>query len=349
LKVKRPHIVFLTPWFAESEQDSISIPALQVYLKSLRKVLPDCRMTLISFQYPFTVQSYIWHGIDIIPLNGGTKRLKKPFIWNIALRKLKKLHAKQPITAVHSFWIGECSRIGVRFAKKYGITHVNTVMGQDAKLGNPYTKSLSKSNTKIVTLSKNHQQILTDNYGINSIVIPWFIDIDEYPEIQENAVDILGVGSLISIKNYELFIDVISDLVKKQPQLTVEILGGGPHQKQLEKLILKTHLKNNIKLLGKIHRDKVLQKMATARLLLHTSSYESFGYVFIEALYSGMHVVSKDVGFVADIPEWYVANTQIELAKACHDFLTITARRKKRILLSSEKESVNAYLRLYHE
>ena len=62
MKIKNSHIVFLTPGFAESEKDSTTIPALQVYLKNLKKKLPKTKMTIITFQFPFINKVYdsIW-------------------------------------------------------------------------------------------------------------------------------------------------------------------------------------------------------------------------------------------------------------------------------------------------
>ncbi|WP_298419140.1 glycosyltransferase [uncultured Kordia sp.] len=347
MSTQEQHIVFLTPMFPESEADSVSIPALQVFLKTIRKAVPHCKMTAISFQYPFTKKQYDWHGIDVIPLNGQTKRLKKLFVWNKALRHLKKLHKQQAITTIHSFWIGECSSIGQRFAKKHVINHVVTVMGQDALAGNLHVKYLLDTNTKLVTLSENHRNTLQQNYQLSSEIIPWYVDTTEYPEMQKNTIDVLAVGSLIDLKNYPLCIDVVSELVKKHPKLTVNFIGGGPNLSQLNSLIEQKELDKHITFSGEMHREKVLEHMATANILLHTSSYESFGYVYIEALYSGMVIVSKNVGFTQNTSEWAIANTKEEMVAACNHFLTKDAS-KKRVLVSSEKESLTDYLKLYN-
>jgi hypothetical protein len=203
------HIVFLTPGFAESEEDSTTIPALQVFLKSMRKALPNAKLTLLTFQFPFTKKAYDWHGIEVIPLNGQNKRLKKLWTWKKATKTLKKIHQKEKIDTIHSFWIGECSRIGQQFSEKYNINHVVTVMGQDASIENSYAKNLTASNTKMVTLSENHQAVLLETYNLKSTIISWHLDTIEFPDLQENTIDILGVGSLNTIKNYSDFIEII--------------------------------------------------------------------------------------------------------------------------------------------
>ncbi|MFT5251166.1 MAG: 1,2-diacylglycerol 3-alpha-glucosyltransferase [Flavobacteriales bacterium] len=342
------HIVFLTPGFAESEEDSTTIPALQVFLKSIRKALPNAKLTLIAFQFPFTKKTCDWHGIEVIPLNGQNKRLKKLWTWKKALKTLKKLHQKEKIDTIHSFWIGECSRIGQQFSEKHSINHIVTVMGQDASIENSYAKNLTASNAKMVTLSENHHAELLKTYTLESIIIPWHLDVSEFPALQKNTIDILGVGSLNPIKNYLDFIEVISAIAKKHKNLNVAIIGDGALQTEIQNQIKKEGLQNTITLLGKLPRTEVLEKMAQSNILLHTSYYESFGFVFLEALYSGMHIASYDVGLTKTSEKRNVCTSKSELIDACENVLLTSNNTKKRIELSSEKQSINTYLNLYH-
>lgn len=342
------HIVFLTPGFAESEDDSTTIPALQVFLKSMRKALPNARLTLLTFQFPFTKKRYDWHGIEVIPLNGKNKRLKKLRTWRKATKTLQKLHKTQKIDTIHSFWIGECARIGEKFAKKHNINHVVTVMGQDASIKNSFGKHLLNSNSKIVTLSENHEKALHENYELNSTIIPWHLDVSEFPELQKNTIDILGVGSLNTIKNYGDFIDVISAIAKTHKNLNVTIIGDGNERSEIETKIKNLQLENTITLLGVLPRTEVFTKMSQSKILLHTSMYESFGFVFLEALYSGMQIVSHNVGLAKTNENWHVCERKIDLIEACEQVLSEENLQKKRITLSSETETINAYLSLYH-
>ncbi|MFK7750513.1 MAG: glycosyltransferase [Kordia sp.] len=342
------HIVFLTPGFAETEDDSITIPALQVFLKSMRKALPNAKLTMITFQFPFTEKVYDWHGIEVIPLNGQNRRLKKLRTWRKATKALKKIHKTQKIDTIHSFWIGECASIGEKFAKKYSVNHIVTVMGQDAAIKNSYGNCLIGSKVKIVTLSENHQKALQNNYALNSTIIPWHLDVSEFPALQKNTIDILAVGSINMVKNYKDFIDVISCLSKKHKNLNVAILGDGEIRPQIERKIKDLQLENTITLLGHLPRALVLEKMAESKILLHTSMYESFGFVFLEALYSGMQLVSYNVGLAKTAKYWHVCERTSDLVEACSKLLSEENLQKERVVLSTETETINAYLSLYH-
>lgn len=341
------HIVFLTPGFAASDTDSTTIPALQDYVKFLSESMPETRITVITFQFPFKTKSYHWHTIEVIPLNGQNGKLNKPFIWFKAWKTLKQINKANKINIIHSFWIGECSFIGQLFSKKLGLKHIITAMGQDV-FKNKYAHFVNQNLSKIITLSKPHQSLLKKKYQLSSEIIPWNIDTTIFPDLRETNIDVLGVGSLNSVKNYPLFIRIIKSVVAKYPNLKVAIIGDGTELHHIQKSINQNDLASNITLTGKLSRSEVYAKMSSAKILLHTSQYESFGYVFAEALYSGMRIVSFAVGASKSIPQWKIATQESEMVEAVIAFLN-EDNSKSRVLLSTKEETVNAYLKLYHE
>lgn len=344
----KKHIVFLTPGFAENESDSTTIPALQDYLKALIKELPNDKLTVIAFQFPYTNEKYYWHGIEIIPLNGKNKKFNRVLTWFKSWKTLNKLNSKSEITILHSFWIGECSLIGQNFAKKINIKHIVTAMGQDV-FTNKYARLLKPDKTKIVTLSNNHRDLLFGNYKLKSEIIPWGFSKENFPDLKENEINILGVGSLNSVKNYQLFIEIIETLKTKYVDLKVAIIGEGKETEKIKKEISERNLNSTITLYGKLDRFEVLKKMSQSKILLHTSKYESFGYVFAEALYSGMKIVSFDVGTAKKIPEWNICYNNQEIIDTCFKLLENKETTKNRVLLNSQKEILNSYLKLYNE
>ncbi|WP_339833387.1 glycosyltransferase [uncultured Flavobacterium sp.] len=348
MNADKRHIVFLTPGFAENETDTTSIPALQDYLKLIRKNLPDTKLTVLTFQFPFTNKKYNWHGIDIIPLNGKNNKLNKIIIWFKAWQILKNLNHKTPINVIHSFWIGECSFIGQNFSKFFKIKHIVTAMGQDV-FKNKYAGYINTFKSYVVTLSKNQNSLLLKNYDLKSEIIPWSIPLEDFPNLKKNEIDILGVGSLNLVKNYYTFINVIEALVNKYPHLKVAIIGEGKESENIKQEIIKRNLNATITLYGKLQRADVLEKMSSSRILLHTSNYESFGYVFAEALYSGMKIVSFDVGAAKIIPEWKICLSTQEIIETCLANLTTTESSKYRVLLNTQTEILHSYLKLYYE
>lgn len=307
---KNKHIVILTPGFPENESDTTCIPALQLYVKALHG-MSDYDITIISFHYPPEKTKYHWHGIPVYPL-GSASGLSKIRLWRRANVLLKQIHQQQKITILHSFWLGECALVANWFSKKRNIRHVTTLMGQDALKGNIYAKLLPLKKLRLISLSRFHQQTFSDNYSVKTEIIPWGIPPGNPAEAIEKNIDFISVGSLIPLKNHNLFIDIIAAINKTKPIKAV-IIGDGILRKQLEKKIQLLGLENTILLKGKLPYRETLREIAKAKILLHTSHYESFGMVFAEALQNKTMIVSGKIGCYFPSPGWETAVTEKEM------------------------------------
>ena len=88
-----------------------------------------------------------------------------------------------------------------------------------------------------------------------------------------------------------------------------------------KKLIHDFGLEDHITLMGILPREEVLRHMNQSHILLHPSLYESFGFVFSEALYSGMSIVSFPVGAAQRGKKWKVAKNEEEMYQQLVDLL----------------------------
>ena len=341
------HIVFLTPGFAQNEQDTTTISAIQTYVKSLKKRLPELKITIITFQFPFITERYIWFGCTVIPLNGGNKKHKKLITWKRSLQKLKQLNKENDIDIIHSFWLGECAFIGNYFSKKNNIKHICTLMGQDVKKNNLFLKWLPLPTISLVCISEIQQQHFLKKYSRQVRMISWGINKTLFPNSMTKTIDIIGVGSLIPLKNFELFIDVIFE-VNKSTALKVLLIGEGVEKEKLQLKIKNLKLENNIILTGLLDYKDTLDKMSKAKVLLHTSNFESFGMIFPEALQSKTIIVSKKVGCVYPNENWFICETKEEMVLACKKALISNFYENNSNPFIIEN-TVENYLKLYNE
>lgn len=341
------HIVFLTPGFAQDEQDTTTIPAIQEYIKALKQELPNLKITIISFQFPFTKKAYNWHDCSVISLAGKNKKYKKIQIWNKALQVLKNINEENPISIIHSFWLGECAFVGNLFSNKYNVKHICTLMGQDVKKKNLYLKLLPIQKMNLVCVSDLQRQQLVKKYTLQPKIIFWGINTLNFPNLAEKTIDIIGVGSLIPLKNYNLFIDIIFEIQKTHP-LKVVLLGDGKDKEKLQKKIKQLQLEDVITLAGKLPYYKTLEYIANAKVLLHTSHFESFGMIFPEALESKTIIVSKNVGCAFPSENWFTAATKEEMILACKKGLISSFSTNFENPFLIEK-TVENYLKVYNE
>jgi glycosyltransferase involved in cell wall biosynthesis len=288
-------LVILTPGFPADEDDSTCIPPQQLFVKALKKQRPELNIIIISFQYPFEARQYLWHGMQVIAFGGRSRgKLYRRALWLKVWRKLKELNKQHQIIGLLSFWMGECAFVGNRFANKYNLRHYCWVLGQDARPGNRFVRLIDPKGEQLIALSDQLAREIKANYCITpGHIIPPGIDISTFglpPTTRD--IDLIGAGSLIPLKQYDLFVNVVKKLTVQFPNIRAVICGRGPEMERLKQQIIRLKLENNIELTGGLPHGEVLNMMQHSKVFLHTSSYEGFGMVLSEALYAGAQVVS---------------------------------------------------------
>lgn len=314
------HILFITPGFAQNEADTTSVPYLQVYFKALLN--QGFKISIITLHYPSTNSVYKWNNCNVYSFAKYTK-WQKPLLWIKAIKTISKINKTEPIDTIHSFWLGECALVGHWAAKKTKVKHLNTLMGQDVLMGNKFCKILPIKKMNLVTLSHFHQQVFFKNYQVETPIVFFGVNKNEVKKQVPQNIDFIGVGSLMPIKNYRLFIEVIHEINKTTPVSAV-IIGEGEEFDTLARKIKDLGLENVIKLLGLLDNEQVLRYLAQSKILLHTSDHEGFGMIFAEALQQETMVVSTPVGSIFQSPNVMLANNKSDLVKSCQTMLTKT-------------------------
>jgi glycosyltransferase involved in cell wall biosynthesis len=311
------NIVVITPGFPADESDFLCIPPLQALVREIKdKKL--AHITVISIHYPFTRGDYQWHGVTIHACGGANRRWMRLFILNRAAKIFKQINKEQQIDGIHSFWLNDSAVTGYMMAKKFKYPHWVTLMGQDALPTNRFInffkrikQSRKKNYLETIVLSGFHNQQLLKTTGREADhIIPWGLDTSYLPPFQRmpRTIDLLAVGSLIRLKNYDLFLEVISILKKTRPDISCMLIGDGPERLNLEKLALKLELQHNLTFTGVLPRTEILEIMMQSKVFVHPSSYESYGFVFAEALFAGMYLVTTPVGIAEASPKWKLVN-----------------------------------------
>src|SRR5574338_1216883 len=217
MNTKKRTFIILTPGFAANEADSTCLPFLQTLLKNIREIYPELNIIVLAFHYPFQKGSYKWQGTEVISFNGYRRnRFYKVLLWARIMNKLRMLHRTYDIIGLLSLWCSECAWIGKKFSQKNKLNHYCWLWGQDARPGNKYVKRIHPSKNELIALSEFLQSEFEKNYLIRpSHIIPPGIDVCTFSkQPSKKSIDILGVGSLIPLKQYHIFIAIIGELKK---------------------------------------------------------------------------------------------------------------------------------------
>lgn len=346
------HLVFICPGFAAHEQDSSTISSLQDLLMSLTTHHPNLKVTIIALEYPYQQGSYVWNNHTVHAIGGANKKgIHRFHTLYKAYQCFKQIRQAESVDLVHSFWLGPTTLVGNRIRAKYGIPHLAHAMGQDVLASNRYLKFIGWSNIqKLIYLSDFHQKQSVVKFP-NTQVIPFGLDTSHFRLLpkEKRDIDLLGVGSLIPLKQFGLFVATIQQLVAAGNPVKALIIGSGPQKDQLEQLIVQHQLQAHIQLLGQVPRDVVFDYMSRSKVLLHPAKYESFGMIFIEGLAHGMSVVSFDVGAAIQHQHWHLADSPNQLKGLCLEALSQHETRVAFPAKFSIKHVVDSLAQVYEE
>lgn len=114
---------------------------------------------------------------------------------------------------------------------------------------------------------------------------------------------ILHVGKLIHYKRQALTIEAVHKLVRHDDitGLRCLLVGDGPDNAMLQKMISDLNLEGHVKLIGQVSHDDCLQLIAKSAVVVLPSSSEAFPNILVECGFLKKPVVAADVGGISEI------------------------------------------------
>lgn len=103
---------------------------------------------------------------------------------------------------------------------------------------------------------------------------------------------LISLGRLSDQKNQEVTLKALHGI--NDPSLVCLVVGEGPKEPILRKLVIDLKLENQVRFLG--HRTDVNQLLNMADVLVQSSIFEGFPNVFIEAVSVGTPIITTRVG-----------------------------------------------------
>lgn len=109
-----------------------------------------------------------------------------------------------------------------------------------------------------------------------------------------NTYEFLAVGRLVELKRFELVIDAFEKTFKKNKNVKLTIVGGGPLYDNLQRRISDLEMQDQITLTGYLSRTETAKRMQQTNAYVSASVLETFGVPFVEALVSGKPVIGVE-------------------------------------------------------
>jgi len=115
-------------------------------------------------------------------------------------------------------------------------------------------------------------------------------------DLQKDTFTFCHVSLLTAKKGVDLLINAFASAFAGRNDVLLVIGGDGVERSRLEKLVRDLGMSNQIKFLGMLNRDQVLDVMAKSDAFVLPSHIETFGVVLIEALALGKPVIATRCG-----------------------------------------------------
>jgi len=174
-------------------------------------------------------------------------------------------------------------------------------------------------------------KLQTIHYGLDELPTAPSEVTPEQAGIAADSLLVLAIGRLIAQKDHETLLRAFVRVREQQPSARLVILGWGVLEEQTRALVEELELGDVVLLPGRVEPRAWLER---ADVFAHTSRWEGFGIVLLEAMLAGLPVVATRVSAVPEIVADRETGLLVEVgdaaavAAALTDLLADPARRR---------------------
>lgn len=164
-----------------------------------------------------------------------------------------------------------------------------------------------KSNNRFIAISRHtkayFEAVLPDSLRTKIFLLHNAIDYDRffYDRKQNEKLVVMNIGSFVPKKNQQLLISVVKTLRNRGVDCEAVLLGDGPERENVRRITEHEGLSVFVEMPGNVSDVEV--RLRKPAIYVHTAWYEPLGLVLIEAMASGLPVVTLNGGGNADLME----------------------------------------------
>ncbi len=238
-----------------------------------------------------------------------------------AYRKLSRILADEKVALIYSYihlntvFFAHLAML-TRSTKAWIVALHASGSRTGGRLIGPFKKMLLSRVTRFVALADAHKRYLIDTEGLpreKIDVIQNGVDIKKHHPgecdpslkeelgIREGERVVTTIASLNRRKRHDLLLQSAANVLGTHPQVRFLIVGDGPERNRLEGLAQDLGIKTRVVFTGV--RDDVDAILRASDLFVLSSmrGTETFPMVLLEAMASGVPIVSTDVGSVREL------------------------------------------------
>jgi glycosyltransferase involved in cell wall biosynthesis len=230
----------------------------------------------------------------------------------LAVSKLKKIIRKNSIRIAH-LHSPHAHALGLLAARSAGNCKVVISRRVDFHIRKNILSGVKYSNVdNIIAISERVKEVLVaDGLPREKVDVVYSgIDIKRFQNVKGNYLiselglnkDKLCIGNIAALawhKDHRTLLEAARIVVDEFPRVTFLIVGDGPLRREIEILIKKLNLEEDVKLFG--FREDIPQILSVLDLFVLSSTWEGLGTSLLDAFASCVPVIATNVGGIPEI------------------------------------------------
>lgn len=157
-----------------------------------------------------------------------------------------------------------------------------------------------------VGLSEEIKKSIVEEYKLKSTNVPYILNgvdlskctVKTNYSIKENF-SLINIARFYPQKNHRRLIDSFKMALDINPKMTLTLIGDGEEKAQMEKYVDELDVSDKVHFVGS--QDNVFPYLYDADTFILTSDFEGIPITIIEAMGTGLPIISTNVGGVSDM------------------------------------------------
>lgn len=169
------------------------------------------------------------------------------------------------------------------------------------KIFTPIVKNIWRRSHVVCNSEDLRREVLSVCPGLKVKVIPNAVDTEKFRPLkkskQKKEIRILYVGRLIPLKQVDLVIKALPGIIKKiDKKIIFRIIGSGPDNEKLKRLVKDLKLGHNVKFIGEVDYDNIHKEYQNVDIYIQLSKVEGMSNTILEAMSCGLPIITTNVG-----------------------------------------------------
>ena len=166
-----------------------------------------------------------------------------------------------------------------------------------------FSRGWTATKANLIITPSNHLKNVVKGWGVKENRIKVIYNgtklknkpdpIDDRPN---DYFKFITVSRLAPWKNIDIIIEALSDYKKANQNFIFYIVGSGPEEIKLKKLVNDLDLENFVTFTGQLQKDDLNYYLQKSDIYIQASSYEGLPHVILEAMSHNLSIISTPIG-----------------------------------------------------